>query len=366
MAKSTWMSLHGSSTEHSALQKTYNPWDLTRVPGGSSGGAAAAVAAGLVPLALGSDTGGSVRQPAAFCGCLGFKPTYGRVSRYGLVAFGSSLDQIGPLARSMEDIALIMEVLGRHDPYDATSLTQPPSLAQDCQLSLKGKRIGIPWHLLEGLNEEALRAFEQALDVYKKLGCELVDIHLDILKASVATYYIIATAEASTNLARFDGIRYGVRAEAKTLDEVYVRSRSEGFGAEVKRRIMLGTYVLSAGYQDAFYKKAACVRAKMIEACEHVFKLCDVIATPVTPTPAFQFGAIQDPLQMYLQDIFTIPANLTKLPALSHPISPVAHLPFGLQLMGPRQQDALVCAFALAYEQATSLPTIAKLFDREA
>jgi len=356
----------GSSMENSALQSTSNPWDLSRVPGGSSGASAAAVAAGLCPIALGSDTGGSVRQPAAFCGCVGFKPTYGRVSRYGLVAFGSSLDQIGPLACFSEDIAWIMEVLGQHDPYDATSLTQPPVLAQDVPHDFKGRRIGIPSHVLDQLSPAARKSWDQALDVYRSLGCECIDIRLDLLEPGIATYYIIATAEAATNLARFDGIRYGVRAEAKTLDEVYVRSRSQGFGTEVKRRIMLGTYVLSSGYQDAFYKKATQVRSKMMQEYERIFQICDVIATPVTPNPAFKKGAILDPVEMYLQDIFTIPANLAKLPAISHPIAQVEGLPFGLQLMGPQLQDALVYGFAMAYERHVGPVALSPYFDQEA
>jgi aspartyl-tRNA(Asn)/glutamyl-tRNA(Gln) amidotransferase subunit A len=357
----------GSSTENSALKKTCNPWDLACVPGGSSGGSAAAVAAGLCPIALGSETGGSVRHPASFCGCIGFKPTYGRVSRYGLVAFGSSLDQIGPLARHTEDIALMMSVIGQHDPHDATSLSDPQVPASDYLHPIAGLRLGIPWHLLETIKPEARAAFEEALAIYQSLGCTLVDVNLDIVEASVATYYILAAAEASTNLARFDGIRYGVRAPgAKTLEEVYTQSRTQGFGAEVKRRILLGTYVLSAGQQEAYYRTATKVRAKMIQAFDQVFETCDVIVTPTTVGPAFKKGAIKDPLDMYLEDIFTIPACLCKLPAMSHPVRFIQNMPYSLQLMGPRRQDTLICRLAHAYAQ--SQPTLAfpTLFDKEA
>ncbi len=344
----------GSSTEHSALLKTNNPWNLECVPGGSSGGSTAAVAARLCPITLGSDTGGSVRQPAAFCGVAGFKPTYGRVSRYGLVAFGSSLDQIGPIATTTEDIGMIMEVIGAHDPHDATSL---PVHADD-YLSLfdapiKGKRIGVPWQFLEDLPTDAKESFMSALEVLKGLGCTLVDVDLNILKYAVATYYIIATAEASTNLARFDGIRYGVRSQrAETLEQIYDFSRTEGFGPEVKKRILLGTYVLSAGYQDAYYKQAAKVRVKIADEFERAFESCDVIATPVCPTAAFKKGAIQDPLEMYLQDIYTIGVNLARLPAISVPSGfNKANMPFGLQLIGAKKDDSLVCRLAHAYEK---------------
>ena len=344
----------GSSTENSALGQTSNPWNLKCVPGGSSGGSTAAVAARLCPITLGSDTGGSVRQPAAFCGVVGFKPSYGRVSRYGLVAFGSSLDQIGPVATTVEDIGMVMEVLGQHDPHDATSL---PIQAEDylavAEADIKGKKIGVPWKFLEDLQGIAKQRFLESLEVLKGLGCEIVDINLDILKYAVATYYIIATAEASTNLARFDGVRYGVRSKrAQNLEQVYDFSRTEGFGAEVKKRIFLGTYVLSAGYQDAYYKQAARVRVKITDTFSQVFETCDVIATPVTPTVAFEKGAIQDPLSMYLQDIYTIGVNLARLPAISVPCGfSEEKMPLGLQLIGAKRSDVLVCRMTHAYEK---------------
>lgn len=359
----------GSSTENSALKQTCNPWNLKCVPGGSSGGSTAAVAARLCPITLGTDTGGSVRQPAAFCGVVGFKPTYGRVSRYGLVAFGSSLDQIGPIAATTEDIGMIMEVLGQHDPQDATSLTMHgEDYLSAFGSSLKGKKIGVPWLFLEDLQEEAKKNFLEALDVMRGLGCEIVDVDLNILKFAVATYYIIATAEASTNLARFDGVRYGVRSKrAETLDQIYDYSRTEGFGAEVKKRIFLGTYVLSAGYQEAYYKQAAKVRVKIIEEFNRAFEQCDVIATPVSPSVAFLKGAIQDPLEMYLQDVYTIGVNLARLPAISVPSGfNREKKPFGLQLIGAKREDTLVCRFAHAYEQIAPYGLeIPPEFDRE-
>lgn len=342
----------GSSNEHSALKETFNPWHLEAVPGGSSGGSAAAVGARLCPITLGSDTGGSVRQPAAFCGVVGMKPTYGRVSRYGLVAFGSSLDQIGPLATTTQDIALAMEVLGRPDPHDATTLSDPSyDFLKEIELDIKGKKIGVPWKFLEGVQKEAASCFHASIDKLKELGCEIVDLDLNILKYAIATYYIIAAAEASTNLARFDGVRYGVRADSHTLDEVYDLSRTQGFGQEVKTRILLGTYVLSSGYQDAYYKRATKVRAKMIDDFNLAFQKCDVIATPVTPMPCFKKGMINDPLEMYLQDAYTIGANLCRIPAISVPCGfSQDKRPFGLQIMGPKRGDTLVCQVARAYE----------------
>lgn len=344
----------GSSNENSALQETHNPWNLECVPGGSSGGSAAAVAARLCPITVGSDTGGSVRQPAAFCGVVGMKPSYGRISRYGLVAFGSSLDQIGPLATTTQDIALTMEVLGKHDPHDATSLTDAPYDFTDLlDAPVAGKKVGVPWKFLEGLHEEPLNCFIEAIEKLKEQGCEIVEVDLSILKYALATYYIIATAEASTNLARFDGIRYGVRAEAHTLDEVYDLSRSQGFGKEVKNRILLGTYVLSAGYQDAYYKRATKVRAKMLDDFNTAFAKCDVVAMPVSPIGCFPKGAINDPLEMYLQDAYTIGANLCRLPAISVPSGfNKEKKPFGLQIIGPKRGDALVCQMAHAYEKS--------------
>jgi aspartyl-tRNA(Asn)/glutamyl-tRNA(Gln) amidotransferase subunit A len=359
----------GSSTENSALKKTRNPWNLECVPGGSSGGSTAAVAARLCPLSLGTDTGGSVRQPASFCGVVGFKPTYGRVSRFGLVAFGSSLDQIGPIATCSEDIGMIMEVLGAHDRHDATSL---PDAAQDYHFdpshSLEGKKLGVPYKFLEGLNPEAEKCYKDSLKVMQDLGCELVDIDLSILKYAISTYYILATAEASTNLARFDGIRYGVRAEGDSLEEIYTHSRTQGFGHEVKMRILLGTYVLSSSTQDAFYKKAMKVRAKIIEQFDHVFQSCDLIATPVSPIACFPAGAIQDPLEMYLQDIYTIGVNLAKLPAISSPSGfNDDGKPYGFQIIGPRRTDVQVCQAAFAHERMTPFAKkIPPQFDKEA
>jgi aspartyl-tRNA(Asn)/glutamyl-tRNA(Gln) amidotransferase subunit A len=359
----------GSSNENSAFQETSNPWCLDCVPGGSSGGSAAACAARLVPLSLGSDTGGSVRQPAAFCGVFGLKPTYGRVSRYGLVAFGSSLDQISPFATTATDIGMIMEVMGCHDPHDATSLTFPAEEYLDhLDTSIKGKKIGVPWRFLEDLNGETRDNFLLSIETLKTLGCEIVDINLDSLKYAVATYYIIATAEASTNLARFDGIRYGVRSkQATTLDEVYDFSRTEGFGAEVKKRILLGTYVLSAGYQDAFYKKAKGVRLKITDEFHRAFSQCDLIAMPTAPSAAFLKGAIQDPIAMYLQDIYTIGVNLSGVTAISIPSGfNKKRQPYGLQIIGPKNKDLLVCNLASVFEKKSPFAKeIPPEFDRE-
>lgn len=345
----------GSSTENSALQKTRNPWNLQCTPGGSSGGSAAAVSGRLCPLSLGSDTGGSVRLPAAFCGVVGFKPTYGRVSRYGLVAYGSSLDQIGPLANNVTDAALLMEVIGRHCEKDSTSIQQGPEdyLKEFTSNDLRGKKIGVPWQFLDKLSTEPRQIFQKSLDKMKELGAEIVDVDLGILNYSIAVYYILATAEASTNLARFDGIRYGQRStRARTLDEVYDFSKEEGFGQEVKRRIMLGTYVLSAGYQDAYYKKAQKVRTLILQAYKEAFNKCDILATPVSPFAAFEIGTIKDPLQMYLEDIYTIGINLAGVPAISIPNGFSGDgKPMGLQLIGPQRQDRRVFQFAKILEK---------------
>ncbi len=346
----------GSSTENSAFQLTKNPWDTAVSPGGSSGGSAAAVAARLCPIGFGSDTGGSIRQPAAFCGVVGFKPSYGRVSRYGLVAFGSSLDQIGPFATNVQDAALIMEVIGKPCDKDATSVLNPPeAYVQKLHAPLKGMTVGVPWRFLEDLEPEPRKNFEESLEVLKDLGCTLVDIDLDILRYSIAVYYVLATAEASTNLARFDGIRYGKRsARATTLDEIFDFSRQEGFGPEVKRRIMLGTYVLSAGYQDAYYKRAQKVRTLIIRQFKKAYEKCQLIVTPTSPFTAFEIGKIQDPLQMYLQDIYTIPANLAGLPALSIPSGFCSQgRPFGLHLTGPYFHDADVLRAGHHFELKT-------------
>lgn len=357
----------GSSTENSAYQLTHNPWNLSCSPGGSSGGSAAAVAAGFCPLALGSDTGGSIRQPASFCGIVGFKPTYGRVSRYGLVAFASSLDQIGPFSRSVEDTALVMQVLGKHCPCDSTSLDAPvENYLEQLKKPLAGSKIGVPRHFIEQMPNQ--QQFLQALDRFKDLGATLVDVNIDIMQYSIAIYYIISTAEASTNLARFDGIRYGNRSSrAKTLDEVYDLSKQEGFGPEVKRRILLGTFVLSSGYQDAYYKRALKVRTLVIDAFKEAFAQCSIIAMPTTPSDAFALHTIKDPLEMYLQDIFTISANLAGLPAISLPYGfSQENKPLGLQLIGPQRHDALVLAYAHAFEQSADLgKNIPSAFEQE-
>lgn len=359
----------GSSTENSSFFPTRNPWKLSCAPGGSSGGSAAAVAARLVPLALGSDTGGSIRQPAALCGITGFKPTYGRVSRYGLVAFGSSLDQIGPLAANAGDAALLMEVLGRHCERDSTSIPEGPEPLVDRldgAVDFKGMKIGIPHSFLEKLTGPPRDLFEQAVKTMKSLGAEIVDVDLSLLNYAIAIYYILATAEASTNLARFDGIRYGLRSKnAETLDQIYDLSKDEGFGPEVKRRIMLGTYVLSAGYQDAYYKKAQSVRTLMIEQFEKAFQACDLITLPSSPNGHFELGSIKDPLQMYLEDIYTVGSNLAGVPSISVPCGFLeADKPFGLQFIGPQKGDALVFDAAAAFEKTAdlhnTLPEIAK------
>lgn len=346
----------GSSTENSAFQKTANPLNTKLTPGGSSGGSAAAVAARMAPIALGSDTGGSIRQPASFCGLVGFKPTYGRVSRYGLVAYGSSLDQIGPFSHDAADSALVMDIIGKPCLHDSTSIQTPAEeILPRLNRGIKGFKIGVPWVFLEGLAEEPKKSFMSAIERLKSLGCEIVDIDLSILKYSLPVYYIVACAEASTNLARFDGIRYGVRSEkAKNLDEVYDLSRDEGFGAEVKKRIMLGTYVLSKGYQDAYYKKAQKVRNLILQKYQEAFKKCDLVATPTSPFVAFEIGSIKDPIQMYLEDIYTISINLAGLPAVSIPSGKTAEgLPMGLQLIGPQTHDANVLQAAAAFEKGS-------------
>jgi aspartyl-tRNA(Asn)/glutamyl-tRNA(Gln) amidotransferase subunit A len=342
----------GNSNENSAYFPAKNPWDLTRVPGGSSGGSAAAVAARLVSLATGSDTGGSIRQPAALCGLVGFKPTYGRVSRYGLVAYGSSLDQIGPFATTVADAALAMEIIGRPCPFDSTCLDLPPEVYKLTR-DLKGVKLGVPNRFLENLRPDVQKNFLAGVDVMRGLGAKIVEVDLDILKHSIGAYYIIATAEASTNLARFDGIRYGLR-EGETLDEIYDLSRKAGFGKEVKKRIMLGTYVLSAGYQDAYYKKAQKIRTLIVNAFEKAFEASDAVLMPVTTSGAVGLGAIQDPIDSYLQDIFTVSANLAGIPAISVPSGfDKEQLPLGIQILGPQLCDVSVIRYAYAYEQAS-------------
>lgn len=355
----------GSSTANSAYFPANNPWNLQCVPGGSSGGSAAAVAARLVLMGTGSDTGGSIREPAAFCGVVGYKPTYGRVSRYGLVAFGSSLDQIGPLTTTVRDAALSMEVMGRHCLHDATSLNLPPETYPLSKNLEKDTVVGIPWRFLKNLKPEVYENFKAAVEVMKHLGAKIVDIDLDILKYSIAIYYILATAEASTNLARFDGVRYGVRSKAaKTLEEVYEYSRKEGFGKEVKKRILLGTFVLSAGFQDAYYKKAQKMRTLVLDAFDQAFANCDTVMIPATSASAFEHGSIHDSMEMYLQDIFTVPANLAGLPAISVPSGyDKRGMPLGVQFMGAQMCDVALMQCAYAYEQASRHARIPGSYD---
>ncbi len=353
----------GSSTENSALGPTKNPWALDRTPGGSSGGSAAAVASGMVPLSLGSDTGGSIRQPAALCGIVGLKPTYGRVSRYGLMAFASSLDQIGPFGHTVEDVALAFQAIGGHDGHDATSSSEAmPDLLAALTGEVKGLRIGVPKAFLgEGVDAPVLAAFHEAMRTLAARGATLVDIELPHAGYGIPVYYLIATAEASSNLARYDGVRYGHRTTIEkddTLLTMYERSRDEGFGPEVKRRIMLGTYVLSAGYYEAYYVKAQQVRTLLRQDFERVFASVDVVATPTTPTPAFKLGEkTSDPIQMYLNDIFTVSANLTGLPAISVPCGFADRLPIGMQLTGRMFDETTLLRAADAYQRDTAFHT---------
>jgi aspartyl-tRNA(Asn)/glutamyl-tRNA(Gln) amidotransferase subunit A len=358
----------GSSNENSAFGPVRNPWALTHAPGGSSGGSAAAVAAGCVPLALGSDTGGSIRQPASFCGVLGLKPTYGRVSRYGLLAFASSLDQIGPLARSAEDAALALEAIAGADAWDATSSREPvPDWAAALTGDVEGLRIGVPRTFTrEGVDAQVSQAFDRALAQFEALGATLVDVDLPHASYGVAAYYLVCTAEASSNLARYDGVKYGYRSPAASagLKAMYTHTRSEGFGDEVKRRIMLGTYVLSHGYYDAYYLKAQQVRTLLRRDYEQAFQRVDVVAMPTSPVPPFALGEkTGDPLQMYLADIFTVSANLAGLPALSLPggVAATANgatLPLGFQLIGRAFDESTLLRAAGAFEQATSWHTL--------
>ncbi|MGG6432816.1 Asp-tRNA(Asn)/Glu-tRNA(Gln) amidotransferase subunit GatA [Anoxybacillus sp. D401a] len=347
----------GSSTENSGFQLTRNPWDLERVPGGSSGGSAAAVAAGEVPFALGSDTGGSIRQPAAFCGVVGLKPTYGRVSRYGLVAFASSLDQIGPITRTVEDNAYLLQVISGLDPMDSTSANvEVPDYVSALTGDIKGLKIAVPKEYLgEGVSEEVRQSVLQALKVLESLGATWEEVSLPHSKYALATYYLLASSEASANLARFDGVRYGYRTDnAKNLMDMYKQTRSEGFGNEVKRRIMLGTFALSSGYYDAYYKKAQKVRTLIKQDFENVFEKYDVIIGPTTPTPAFKIGEkTSDPLTMYANDILTIPVNLAGVPGISIPCGFVNGLPVGLQIIGKHFDESTIYRVAHAFEQAT-------------
>ncbi len=351
----------GSSNESSAYGITRNPWDRTCIPGGSSGGSAAAVAAREAVATLGTDTGGSIRQPASHCGCVGLKPTYGRVSRYGVIAYASSLDQVGPLTRDVADCAAMLRALAGHDPKDSTSVDTPvPDYSASLSQGVKGLRIGLPKeYFIDGLDPDVQKAMDDAIDTYRRLGAEFVDISLPHTDYAVATYYLIATAEASSNLARYDGVRFGHRAEADGLLEMYTKSRSEGFGSEVKRRIMLGTYALSSGYYDAYYVKAQKVRTLIMNDFISAFANVDVMLTPVAPTPAFKIGEkIDDPLQMYLSDIFTIPVNLAGTCAMSIPAGfSVAGLPIGLQLIGKPFDEETILRAGFAFEQATEWHT---------
>jgi aspartyl-tRNA(Asn)/glutamyl-tRNA(Gln) amidotransferase subunit A len=346
----------GSSTEHSAFQITHNPWDLESVPGGSSGGCSAAIAAQQTPLTLGSDTGGSIRQPAAFCGICGLKPTYGRVSRYGLTAFASSLDQIGPMAKCVEDVALLLQAIAGYDERDSTSLVEKvPNYTQALQILPSPKRIGIPKEYFpQGLDAEVQEAIEYAIAFYREQGHEIVEVTLPHMEYAIAVYYIIATAEASSNLARFDGIRYTHRSPHSNAIDVYFRSRSEGFGEEVKRRIMLGTYVLSSGYYEAQYIRAQKVRTLIRQDFLKAFETVDILLTPTSPTTAFKIGAkIEDPLAMYLNDIYTVSANLAGIPGISIPCGfSKKNLPIGLQLLGPFFQEAELLQLAYAFESS--------------
>ena len=350
----------GSSTEYSAFFPTRNPWDLERVPGGSSGGSAAAVASLMSPISLGSDTGGSIRQPAAFCGVIGLKPTYGRVSRYGLVAFASSLDQIGPFGRYTEDVALLLEVISGKDPMDSTSADKPvPNYTEEIKGSIKGLKAGIPKEIFElGLNDEVKKVFEEWVAKLKAEGVEVKTIELPMLKYAIPIYYIIATSEASSNLARYDGVRYGYRTpEYKDLQEMYTKTRDEGFGPEVKRRIMLGTFALSTGYYDAYYLKAKKIQRLLYEDFLKAFQEVDVILTPTTPTPAFRFGEkTQNPIDMYLSDIFTVSVNLATLPAVSVPIGFVNNLPVGGQVIGRPWEEGTILRVSRVWEEISNFP----------
>jgi aspartyl-tRNA(Asn)/glutamyl-tRNA(Gln) amidotransferase subunit A len=348
----------GSSTENSGFQITHNPWDFNRIPGGSSGGSAAAVAADECIAAIGTDTGGSIRQPASCCGVVGMKPTYGRISRYGLVAFASSLDQIGPITKDVMDCAIMMNAISGYDPYDSTSVNvEVPDYRQSLAENVKGVRIGIPdEYFIEGMDPDVEKTIREAIDLFKKWGCEIKRISLPHTEYAVAVYYIICTAEASSNLARYDGVKYGFRTkEYHDLMEMYTKTRAKGFGQEVKRRIILGTYVLSAGYYEAYYRKASQVRTLMRQDFGRAFEEVDAILTPTAPTPAFRIGEkVKDPLQMYLSDIHTIPVNLAGLPAISIPCGfSRDHLPIGLQMIGNHFNEGMLLRLAYTFERNT-------------
>ncbi|MBT5926907.1 MAG: Asp-tRNA(Asn)/Glu-tRNA(Gln) amidotransferase subunit GatA [Verrucomicrobia bacterium] len=353
----------GSSTENSSSNLTRNPWSRDHIPGGSSGGSAAAVTAGFCASALGSDTGGSIRQPASFCGCVGLKPSYGRVSRYGLTAFASSLDQIGPLSREVRDTAIMLNVVAGHDGYDSTSVPQDTEdFTQSLGEDIKGLKIGLPKeYFVEGLAPEVKSAVEKAVSRYEKLGAEIEEVSLPHTEYAIATYYIICTAEASANLARFDGIRYGARVDGKDPVELYSKTRGAGFGSEVKRRIILGTYVLSSGYYDAYYIRAQKTRTLIRQDFQKTFEKVDLLLTPTVPTPAFKIGEKSaDPLQMYLTDIFTISANLVGNCGVSLPCGFTENpkLPIGLQLMGKPFEESTLLKAAYAYEQSTDWSSV--------
>ena len=344
----------GGSTKTSYYKLTKNPWDTSKVPGGSSGGAASSIASQQCFISLGSDTGGSIRQPASFCGVVGLKPTYGRVSRYGLMAFASSLDQIGPLAKNVKDIALAMNVIAGYDDYDGTVKNIPvPDYTEFLGKDIKGVKIGVPKeYFVDGMNENVKAIMMDALEKLKEAGAELVDVSLPHTKYALPTYYILAPAEASSNLARFDGIRYGYRSKnAKDFNDLYVKSRSEGFGSEVKRRIMIGTYVLSAGFYDAYFKKAQKTRALIKADFDKAFETVDMIFTPVAPTPAFSLDAVKTPLELYLEDIFTLSANLAGVPGLSIPAGMTEGLPVGIQLLGKHFDEGNLIAVGSAFEK---------------
>ncbi len=348
----------GSSTERSAYKKTRNPWDTSRVPGGSSGGSAAAVAAGLATASLGTDTGGSIRQPAAFCGVVGLKPTYGRVSRWGVIAFASSLDQVGPLTRTVKDAALVLQVIAGHDPRDSTSLdTRVPEFAAAATGDVQGMKIGLPKEYFEGTIDGDVRtSLDRTIAALKDKGAIFVDVTLPHTKLALPAYYLVAPAEASSNLARYDGIRFGKRAEGNDLLEVYRKSRGAGFGPEVKRRVMLGTYALRSGYYDAYYKKAQQIRALIKRDFDQVFTKVDVVLTPTTPTTAFRFNAKSTPLDMYLGDIFTLACNLAGLPGMSVPCGVSSEgLPIGAQLLGKPLDEVTVIRAGSAIEAAVGL-----------
>lgn len=360
----------GSSTENSSFQVTKNPWDTTRIPGGSSGGSTASVAAGLCSAALGTDTGGSIRQPASLCSVVGMKPTYGRVSRFGLIAFASSLDQIGPVTRSIRDCATVLQVIAGHDPLDSTSIPQPvPDYPSYLGREIRGMRVGLPKeYFVEGTEKDVKEAFEASVKVLERNGAVAVPVSLPHSEFAVAVYYIICTAEASSNLARYDGVKYGMRVSGKDIIQMYKKTRSAGFGSEVKRRIILGTYVLSSGYYDAYYQKAGQVRTLIRRDFDEAFEKCDLIVTPVSPTTAFKIGErTEDPLTMYLSDILTIPANLAGLPAISVPCGfDAAGLPIGMQVIGRPLDETTILRAAYVVEQEMKVKQIPDRFRNRA